>query len=322
MKFIPFILFFMAALFTACSGSQETVNDPATLPNETPEQQPEQPTSRIYTVATFNTHNFFNMTCDSGACNPGDYEKVYNQQYYGNKLSDTIQSLKQINADVVMLQEIETESCLQDILVNMPEYTASVFGEIGSNASVDVALIAKGTFNFIKKHRADHSFTLPDGSQKKLARELIEAHLTLKDSQDEMILFTTHFVSKATDPDGIRRIEEARTVRSILDNAASENPNAIIIFGGDLNDFPESDPIQAIISDGKWQLASQDVPAEKVQTWKTTSLDHLIHNAAIASHYYVAGSTESVCRFPGGGLGSSDHCALRAQYQFPPTLTE
>jgi len=232
---------------------------------------------------------------------------VLSKEAYQKKLIETVDAIRTIQADVIFLQEIETEAIMQDILANLPDYRAALFGEIGTPASVDVALLAKGDFIKTAKHRNDH--TLPDGSNRRLARELLEAVITL-DNGSEITVLTTHFVSKATDLEGSRRLAEAQIVRQIIEERLRDNPNTLLAFGGDLNDNPDSPPIMTLTANGLLENSTQGM--HNVATWQNYELDYILHSAKLKDKHQ---HTTILCNpNPGTGFGSSDHCAVKSTY--------
>ncbi|MCL2324908.1 MAG: hypothetical protein FWC40_00170 [Proteobacteria bacterium] len=261
-----------------------------------------------FSIATYNVHNFFDQKCDSGRCGSGDYEKVLSEEAYQRKLNETVDAIRTIQADVILLQEIETEAIMLDIQANLPDYRAALFGEIGTPASVDVALLAKGEFIRTAKHRSNH--TLPDGSNRRLARELLEAEIRL-DNGPEITVLTTHFVSKVTDAEGSRRLAEAQLVRRLIEERLQENPNTLLAFGGDLNDTPDSPPITTLTANALLEISTKGM--YNVATWRNRyELDYILHNDPLKNkHQY----TVIFCNLdPTTGFGSSDHCAVKSIY--------
>ncbi len=311
----------------ACSSENNTPDNPTnpTDPKQdNPEQKqdnPEQPkdqelrTKRVR-VATWNVHNFFNTTCDSEACGGSNYEPDVTESYYKSKLSDIKTGIWTLDSDVVMLQEIETESCLLDIQdkLSTKYYPSATFGEQDRPASLDVGLLTRGTITNVNKHRANHTLTLPDGTEKLLARELLEVEITLPNGV-ELTAFTTHFVSKATDSVGDRRLAEAVLTQQILKDYIDAHPGRLVVFGGDLNDTPDSAPIKALEKDNVLVSAYSNMNGQNITTWNdSNTFDHIYINAGEIDHL---NKTEIICNdVRATGFMKSDHCAVKTTFMY------
>lgn len=283
-----------------------------------PVEQPTPPvdTNHRVTVATWNVHHFFDTVCDSGSCARGDFETQFSAAEYEGKRSLVADGILKLDADVILLQEIEKESCLEDVYHQFKPgiYGGYAFGEIGMTATVDVGILTRGEITAVKYHRAQHWLTLPDGSQKRLARELLEAEITLQNGV-ELTVFVTHLVSKATDSVGHRRLEEAKLCQQIVSEYIAAHPGRLVIFGGDLNDDPDSAPMQAIEKDGVLVRSTAGMNPSEYYTWRNASaLDHLYYASEFRQNLE---KSERVCDSdPYNGYSDSDHCALKAVFQF------
>ena len=267
-------------------------------------------------VATYNVHNLFDTECDSGACGSGNYEPLVTPGSYTSKVARVVDGIWNLNADVILLQEIEKESCLKDVQTSLSAsvYPGAIFGDIGRSAAVNVAILTRGTVTNVRKHREGHQLPQGDGTTKLLARELLEVEITLNNGI-ELTAFTTHFVSKATDDVGNRRLAEARYTHDVLVDYIAAHPDRLVVFGGDLNDTPDSEPIQALEADGALVRSTRDMPAHEILTWgNQAAFDHLYYPAAFTDHY---STTTIYCDTSNhNGYSSSDHCAVRADFVF------
>ena len=310
----------------SCACTNDTIvyrqtEDPQPQQPETPQpQQPEtpQPTDgkKTIRVATWNVHRFFDLTCDSGTCGSGQYEPANTQSYFNKKVEKIANGMNALDADVILLQEIESEMCMYSIqsFIGESNYPNFAFGETGTVASLDVGIFTRGTIDKVTVHRDDHVFTMSDGTQKKLARELLQAEITLPNGL-ELTAFTTHLVSKATDSIGERRLHEAELVQQIVAAYVADHPNRLIVFGGDLNDNPDSEPIKAIGKDGILVSVTAGRPESEITTWSATdALDHIFIPSQLKSTQKEA---IIVCgNPPSSGYSDSDHCALRVDFEF------
>ncbi len=311
------ILVFLLLSLCSCACTNDNDDTPVTpVPPGpvNPKPQDEQ-LPRAISIATWNVHNFFDPICDAGACGYPNYEPSVSNATYRTKLTNVSSGIWKLNADVVLLQEIEKESCLADVKAALePNYKDMVFGEIGTTSSVDVGILTKGTITYTEKFRDHYWLKQDNGSLKRLARELLLAEITLPNGL-EVTAVTTHFVSKATNPEGDRRQKEAVLTQTILAKYIEEHPDRLLIFGGDLNDTPESEPIQAIGKDGILISATKGMNPGAITTWHNESaLDHIFYPAAFESKLR---GTRIICdedRY--NGYSSSDHCSVMTEFLF------
>lgn len=295
-------IFACIALLTAsCSET--------TIENST---RPPQSNEIEVTIATWNVHNLFDTVCDSGACESTDYERQYAPADYKNRVYQIAAGIRQFNSDIVMLQEIEKAESLQDLQAQLPQYPYAVFGETGRMAGLDVALLSKWPIDSTAMHRKDHVFEL-NGEPKQIARELIEAAIVMPNGE-KITIFTTHLVSKVTDPEGTRRENEAKIIHDIIAKAEKAAPNALIAFGGDLNDEPDSPSLTILMADGVLYNSTQGMEHSDITTWNNTAaFDHVMHNAGLKAHHR---HSNTHCTGSLGKLNPSDHCAMISHYRF------
>lgn len=267
------------------------------------------------TVATFNVRRFFDTECDSNRCGSNDWEEAPSEEGYNERIDKISEAIVSLDADIVLLQEIEKEAILADLAGALDgEYPVQVFGETGNVASVDVGILARGSLVDSKGYR-DRDLQRPDGSHTRFAREFLRADLDI--DGEEVIVFTAHFVSKASD-DPERRLAEAREARQIIDEVSAQNNDALVILGGDLNDTPDSEPMAALTGDGGLFRAGAELTLDDTFTyvyrWEPEAIDHLLM-ANTAGGAYVDGSAHSVHDREPAGLAGSDHGALVATFE-------
>lgn len=270
----------------------------------------------VLRAATFNTHLFFDPTCDSGRCGAGDFEQAPTPQAFALRADSLAAAIRSLNADVVSLQELETQGCLDALAAHLKDlYPTAVLGETGLPGSIDVAVLANGELVEVRKHR-DQPLMRPDGSATSFTRELLEVHLQVKGRR--VILFAAHFRSKSSDDPG-RRLAEAQAARDIILRSAKEFPAAVVLLGGDLNDTPGSPPIAALESAPELLRVAKDRPPESIATYtwngNAQAIDHLF---LTGSGSYIPASATAVYDTAGKlGLAGSDHAALRADFKLP-----
>lgn len=268
---------------------------------------PGTPARGAVRVATFNVHRLFDTVCDSANCGGGAFEEVATQAELDARIAELAAAITMIDADVLALQEIENAVVFDALRARLPGYVTAELGETGAPASMDVAILSRGTTVEIRRHR-DEPLTRPDGSGTTFSRELLEARLAV--GERRVIFFAAHFRSKVDDDPG-RRIAEANKTREIMVAASAEDEAALVVLAGDLNDVPGSEAIRGLEGDGALVRVAQDLPAAEQTTFVRDglglALDHVFVTTAGASRYVP----KSAAVVPDLG---SDHSALRADF--------
>ncbi|NBD08757.1 MULTISPECIES: endonuclease/exonuclease/phosphatase family protein [Corallococcus] len=286
----------------ACLTSACTEADSGTPPD------PSGPRVRI---AAFNVHRLFDTVCDSGSCGGSAYEELPTEAELAQKVDRLGRAITALNADVVMLEEVETQRSLDALQAHTPGFDYSELGETGAPASVDVAVLSRYPIIEVRHHR-DY-LVRPDGSSTRFSRELLEVHVDV--NGERAIVFAAHFRSKVDDDPG-RRFAEATVSRDTVTAVAKEFPSALVVFGGDLNDTPGSDAINALEKDGALLRVASDRPDSETWTYvysgQRQAIDHLF--LARGGGTYVPGSFR-VAR-DGNSYGGSDHGAVYADFGF------
>ncbi len=319
------LLFFIisALSLAAClHGGAPLVAEPDVAPSHGSDAPLDEallgPQEGVITVATFNVRRFFDMICHSGQCGAeDDFELQMTPEAFEARTQQVASAISGLQADVVLLQEIENQYGL-DVLAGRldGQFSVRVIGETNFPASLDVAILARGTLRETRVHRATTDLELPDGSVTKFSRELLELHLEVDGA--EVVVFNAHFKSKSSD-DPERRLAEATATREIVLATAAERPEALVVLGGDLNDTPSSEPLVALEGDGGLYRLASTLPAGQDWTYLwgggSQALDHL-YLATEASRSAVEDGV-LIVRDETGTWGGSDHAALRAQLRLP-----
>jgi|GEM_PF-512557 len=269
-------------------------------------------------VATFNVKRFFDTICDSGSCGSSDWEEELTDSQFDARAAQIAAAIRSMDVDIVLLQEFEKQSCLDAVNEELNnEYSVAIVAETYYDASVDVAVLARGEFIQRINHGDEPLHKPGDNSTTYyFTREFPEVHLEI--NGEKVIVFVAHFKSKSDDePD--RRWAEAAGAYDIITECAAENEDALIIFGGDLNDTPGSDPIDELEKNGKLLRVASELPNNLAATYNYSgtlqAIDHLFVETE-ASGAYISGTAESV-RGAYFGLGGSDHAALKADFLLP-----
>jgi endonuclease/exonuclease/phosphatase family metal-dependent hydrolase len=269
---------------------------------------------RQVSVATFNVKRFFDTQCQSGQCGAGAFEGVYSQSEFEARARRIANGVIELDADILLLQEFETEACLNELvsLLGTERYPVAIIAETGGTASLDVAVMAKGSLIKTVKHRQDR-IPQPGGGTTTFSRELLEVHLDV--GGHSVIAFNAHYKSKNND-DARRRLAEAMASREIVLAAAEDHPESLVVLGGDLNDTPGSSPLDALEAGGDLIRVASELEDSTTHVFngRPIALDHL-YWAETEAAGYMEGSAEVVRNGERGHAGS-DHAALRAVFFF------
>ncbi|NPD27311.1 endonuclease/exonuclease/phosphatase family protein [Corallococcus sp. AB004] len=275
---------------------------------------PVDPSGTRVRIAAFNVHRLFDTVCDTGSCGGTNYEELPTPEQFEAQVGQLGPAITALNADIVMLEEVETQNSLDGLLTKVPQFPHSHLGETYTKASVDVAVLSRHAITEVRSHRNQYIYR-PDGSATRFSRDLLEVHVDVDGTR--VIVFAAHFRSKVDDDPG-RRMAEANAAREILLASAKEFPDAMIVLGGDLNDIPGSEPINAL--DQALLRVAKDRPDNETWTYfysgRGQAIDHL-YLAPNGGGVYVPGSFR-VARGPTGGYGGSDHGAVYADFALTP----
>ncbi len=287
-------------------------------PVEAPPDAGVEPPRLRVRAATFDTLRFFDTVCDTGACAAGDYEAQPTQERFDARAAQLANAIDGFGADLVSLQEVETQACLDALQVRLQRAMPhAVLGELGTPASVDVAIFSRTSLESVITHRAQTPLTRPDGTTTSFSRELLEVHTLVEGRR--VILFAAHFRSKVNDDAG-RRLAEAQATRRLVLAAAEAHPGALVLLGGDLNDTPGSAPLEALEEGGRLVRAAADLPVDEQVTWASGTLREAIDHLYQAVDDAVAPVPRSARSWKEGarGFAGSDHFALTAEWEFEP----
>ncbi len=294
-----------------------TADDGGGLPEDDASLPP--PPKGQVAIAAYNVRAFFDTVCDTGACGPSDFEQALTAAQFKTKADGIAGGIKRLNADVVLLEEVENQTCLDALKTRLPQYPSAHIGETNFNGSVDVAIMAKDPIKAVKTHRQDQ-ITLPNGQKDRFTREFLE--IDLEHDGVPYTVFGAHFKSKNNDDPNLR-LGEAQAARLIVLARAKAEPARLIVMGGDLNDSPGSPPINALevkSADGQLvRVEARDLSADQQMSYFggsfSSAIDHLLIPAPIVE-YHVKGTTRIVGDSSNRGLGGSDHAAIIANFRF------
>lgn len=266
-------------------------------------------------LGTFNVRRFFDTVCATGDCTSSSYEALPTETQYEARVDQIAGAVKNMKVDVIALEEIETQACLDSLLDRLDGAMAyGVIGETGAPGSVDVAVLSKTPIVRTAGHRAGLILTRPDGSVTSFSRELLEVEVNVDGGT--VVMFAAHFKSKSDDDPG-RRLAEAQASRQVVLARAAASPGALVVLGGDLNDDPSSDALSALTADDALIRVAADLPEADQGTYlfngQTQAIDHLLWAPTDAG---VRVPKSTLVWKDGRGFAGSDHRALTSEWEF------
>jgi len=243
------------------------------------------------------------------------------EREFEDRTAELAKGLARLEADVITLAEVENQGCLDALQAKLKEsgaeYPVAYVAETGTPGSIDVAVLARGRLDEVRTHRKETApLVRPDGSETIFTRELPEVHLTIGDST--VIVFAAHFRSKSNDDPG-RRLAEAQKTHELMVAAGLANTGALVLLGGDLNDVPGSEPLEAMEKDGALVRVLAELPPAEQGTYRfggeLQAIDHIFTTAARATAY-IPSSGKAVGE-GNRGFAGSDHKAIYADFTLP-----
>ncbi|HEX5623308.1 MAG TPA: endonuclease/exonuclease/phosphatase family protein [Sulfuricurvum sp.] len=180
-------------------------------------------------IATYNVENLFDMN-DNGT----EYEQYipntswgWNEEMHRIKLRNTAQVIKDIGADVIGLQEIESEIALKELKAELNRqglyYPHYAFAR-SKNTAVAVAILSR----YPIKSALSHSV-----SSHRSYRDILEAKLNLNGKT--LRIYVNHWKSKSG-PESMR-IESAKVLKKLITALPKDEPYVLM---GDFNsDYEE-----------------------------------------------------------------------------------
>lgn len=235
-------------------------------------------------VANWNVHNLENDKDDSGA--PG--ETIVTTAEYTAHRKAVGKVLNQIDADILILVEVENKAVLDDL--NQTElggkYSASNLIDGNDYRGVDIGVLSKYPIDSVVSHK-DEGFPLngTQGPNYYFSRDCPEIHIRFNGRN--MVFLGTHLKAKSND-DPIKRLAEAQHTRAIADSLAKQDPTRAIAILGDFNDTPDSPPYVAIVGSGASKYTDVTLSLAAADRWsynfqgKFELIDYQFVNAILA----------------------------------------
>ena len=173
-----------------------------------------------FKVATYNVENFFDLNYDKT-----EYQeyipntKTWNQKAFNTKLTNTSQVIQDLDADILALQEIESQKVIDAIIEKNPQYKYNQFIK-NNHSAIGLALLSKFPITQTTNITVDN--------KDKYARDILKVKVKIEDKP--LIIYVNHWRSK--------RAKESQRIKYALalDKEIQKlNRDADYIILGDLN---------------------------------------------------------------------------------------
>jgi uncharacterized protein len=305
----------LLASLAACSA-ERPAGDPGTsdtgsdTPDDVGSDEGAPPDVEV-TIATWNVRFFYDDVCDLGTCGEDTRELIPSTEEFQTRAAQVAEAIERIDADIILLQEVETQACLDAVAENLSEDYQLVMGEIRRAGSLDTAVLVRTAQapRFVK-HRQD-SFVREDGETRQFLREFMEVHTTIGDV--DVIVLNGHFRSRRRPDDPEQRHAEASRAREIALQVSSANPDALIVLGGDLNDVPGSPTLDILEEGGAMYRTGEELGMDGWTVNSFGNLSAIDHLMLLDGRGTFVPGTARILRDV-NSLGGSDHAAMIAGF--------
>ncbi len=143
--------------------------------------------AKDFVIASYNAENLFDLKKQNSEYKefiPNTSSK-WNQKNFNIKINNAVKVIKDINADIIALQEIENREVMQLLLKKLPEYKYSSFVKY-SRSSIGLGFLSK--IKIKNNRQIDVKFT------NKIFRPILESTFELENK--EFKIFNNHWPSK------------------------------------------------------------------------------------------------------------------------------
>lgn len=211
---------------------------------------------RTVRVATWNVHDLFDA--EDRLIPPGEGDTVLSPAAVEAKLARVAAVLARLDADVVVLEEVENLALLRAI-ADRAGYAEARLVEGNDPRGIDVGALSRLPVRAYRSHRLER-----DAEGRLLwPRDCVE--LEVDAGGGRALRVVASHLSSALSDDGTRRRSQAARLREIAD--AARAGGARVVAGGDLNDAPGSAALGPLLADGAWRDPAGGLPAALGWTW-------------------------------------------------------
>lgn len=208
-------------------------------------------------IASYNVENLFDLTYDKTEYDEfiPNSKSLWNQKTFNTKLNNLIKVIKDIDADIIALQEIENKDLIELLVKKIPEYKYFSFAKY-PNSAVGVA--------FLSKIKIKNSSIIDVKFENRSFRPILETTFIYENS--EFKIFNNHWASKKVAEN--YRVKYAKTLQDRL--LKLKNDYDYIILGDFNSNYNEFETLK---KDPKLNLTSG-----------ITGINHIL-NSVIDDHF-------------------------------------
>lgn len=260
---LGFLLVGTTSTLTACSTA-ELQTSPGRGSSGSADDDDEDDAPVTVRLGNYNVRNLFNDKDDSDT---QVQETVASTADYQEHLRGVAGSLQELNAEVVVLVEVENQAVLDDLTARSElagKYPHSALLSGNDPRGINIGVISSLPITRTKTHVSDPIQGNVAGKTYRYARDVPEYHFTKKGHA--FTLLGVHF--KAFEPGGSasetaddddKRLAEARGARAIADGLLADPANGPVVILGDFNADVDEPSTQAIRgSDPAYSNATSD----------------------------------------------------------------
>lgn len=259
--------------------------------------------SRPVKLATYNVENLFDAFDDPYADDVDRYSDGALLTKPGRSVAAMCEVLKELNADVVGLQEVENRGLLEAVNRERLEslgYKHVELVEGNDGRGIDVALLSKYPLGPVVSYRHLQirlPFTAEPG---RFSRDLLEVTVRPPAARP-FTVFVTHLKSRSGGREATwQREAEARKIREIMDVRLKSDSKSLFFLLGDLNDDPPSTTLAVLT--GKGRTAVKPVPARDSMGKEWTQLSSYTTRYPPICFDYILASPAAYGRLKSNGI--------------------
>jgi len=176
--------------------------------------------ARDFIVASYNVENLFDLQLDGTEYKEyRPYSKTWNKKSFLIKITHVARVINDLDADIIGLQEIESQKALDTLLKKIPQYKYHIFIK-KKTASIGLALLSIYPIKKFKKIDVDKNDNY--------SRYILKATVAIENKN--LILYVNHWRSKRA-PES-KRIIYALALKKELDTLKKDTDYIVL---GDLN---------------------------------------------------------------------------------------
>jgi uncharacterized repeat protein (TIGR01451 family) len=309
------------------------------------------PDGEQFDVLSFNVENFFDDIDD-----PGKGDPVEDPWEYELKRDKIAMSIAQAGCPMVVgFQEVEKLAALEYVAEDLwathgCSYTA-ILEEGLDGRGIDVGYLTRNdrvTVEGVWQYQDCTTYDTglgqgecPVGQQRLYSRIPLVMTATIQvgaapPGTSEVVFIVNHLKSKlsrAGDPQSAMwRLLQAQSLAQLVDDMLTANPDLLLIVFGDLNDFEDSAPLEALYTTGgvtnTWFALPWQARYSYIYKGVSQILDHILVSPALlgwspnlTALHINADLPHSPYAYDQVFWGTSDHDLVSASFSWPPKWT-